>query len=634
MTEQLKVIISAEVDKLKQGVKEAQGAVGTFKNEISKNKEAISQTWNGIGNAATTASKAMIGGVAAIGTALTANVAATEEYRTAQAKLSAAFETAGASADVAKSTYNDLYRVLGDGDVAVEAAGHLAQMTTNEKELAEWTNICQGVYATFGDSIPIEGLTEAANETAKVGQVTGSLADALNWAGVSEDDFNAKLEKCNSEAEREKLIRETLTGIYDEASGAYEKSAAEVLAQNEAQAKLQETLAKLGTAMAPVLTAFTSFATEALAAVTPHIQGLAEKYMPAFKDALTQAGQALAPIADFIANNIGVIATIAGIIMGISVAFNAVNGAMAIYNTVTTAHTAITTIATAAQTAFAAVNTAALAPILAVVAAIAAVIAIIVLCVKHWDEIKEVVSKVAKAVGEAVSKMVTSVVNFFTNLVTSISEKAQAIWSAVTTKFNNIKTSVTNAVKNAGSALKTGFDTMKSAASEKVSSIASTVSSKFNSMKDGIKTKINAARDAVKTAIDKMKGFFKFSWSLPKPKFPTFSVSGGKAPWGFMGQGSLPKISIKWNEMGGVFDKPTLFNYGDSLQGLGEKGAEAVVPLEKNTKWLDRIADMLVEKQGTAPIVLQVDGKTFAQISVDSINQLTRQRGSLALNLV
>jgi hypothetical protein len=43
---------------------------------------------------------------------------------------------------------------------------------------------------------------------------------------------------------------------------------------------------------------------------------------------------------------------------------------------------------------------------------------------------------------------------------------------------------------------------------------------------------------------------------------------------------------------------------------------------------------MLVEKQGTAPIVLQVDGKTFAQISVDSINQLTRQRGSLALNLV
>jgi hypothetical protein len=104
-------------------------------------------------------------------------------------------------------------------------------MTTNEKELAEWTTICEGVYATFGDSLPIEGLTEAANETAKVGQITGSLADALNWAGVSEDEFNAKLEACNTEAEREALIRETLIGLYDEAAANYEENAAGILAQ-------------------------------------------------------------------------------------------------------------------------------------------------------------------------------------------------------------------------------------------------------------------------------------------------------------------------------------------------------------------------------------------------------------------
>ena len=54
-------------------------------------------------------------------------------------------------------------------DRATEAAAHLAKLTTNEKELSDWTNICTGVYATFGDSVPIEGLTEAANETAKTG---------------------------------------------------------------------------------------------------------------------------------------------------------------------------------------------------------------------------------------------------------------------------------------------------------------------------------------------------------------------------------------------------------------------------------------------------------------------------------
>jgi len=59
--------------------------------------------------------------------------------------------------------------VLGDSGQATEAAGHLAKLTTEEQALAEWTTICEGVYATFGDSLPIESLTEAANETAKTG---------------------------------------------------------------------------------------------------------------------------------------------------------------------------------------------------------------------------------------------------------------------------------------------------------------------------------------------------------------------------------------------------------------------------------------------------------------------------------
>ena len=168
--------------------------------------------------------------IAGAATALLALSASTAEYRNNQAKLATAFETAGGSATVAKDTYNDLYRVLGDGGKATEAAGHLAKLTTEEKALNEWTTICQGVYATFGDSLPVEGLTEAANETAKVGTVTGTLADALNWAGVSEDAFNEKLAACNTEAEREKLIRETLNGLYNDAASKYEVNNAAVLA--------------------------------------------------------------------------------------------------------------------------------------------------------------------------------------------------------------------------------------------------------------------------------------------------------------------------------------------------------------------------------------------------------------------
>ena len=97
----------------------------------------------------------------------------------------------------------------------------------------------------------------------------------------------------------------------------------------------------------------------------------------------------------------------------------------------------------------------------------------------------------------------------------------------------------------------------------------------------------------------------------------------------------VPHFSIDWYARGGVFDSTTLFTAGGRLGGLGEDGAEAVVPLEKNLEWLDVMAGMLAAKMGsTQPIVLEVDGKTFAEITVNSINDLTRQRGAIPLKLV
>lgn len=170
----------------------------------------------------------------------------TKEYREEQTKLNSAFAAAGASAEQASQAYNGLFRFLGKSDVAVEAANHLAKMTTNTKALAEWTTIAQGIYATFGDSLPIEGLTEAANESIRVGKVTGVLADALNWAGVSEDDFNAALAQTNSLAEREVLLRSTLNGLYQNAAQIYEQNNRRIIEQNEAQARLNATMARIG----------------------------------------------------------------------------------------------------------------------------------------------------------------------------------------------------------------------------------------------------------------------------------------------------------------------------------------------------------------------------------------------------
>lgn len=86
----------------------------------------------------------------------------TREFREDMAKLETAFTTAGHTTDTASSAYKDFYAILGESDRSVEAVNHLAELTKNEQEVAKWSTIAAGVTAKFGDSLPIEGLTEAA----------------------------------------------------------------------------------------------------------------------------------------------------------------------------------------------------------------------------------------------------------------------------------------------------------------------------------------------------------------------------------------------------------------------------------------------------------------------------------------
>jgi phage-related protein len=663
MNEELKVIISAEISKLKKNVNDAKSSITSFKGQVDKAKADVEANFKAIGenigNSLKTAAAVGATALAGVTTALIGTAAATEEYRKNQGLLASAFEAANGSAETAKNTYNDLYRVLGDNGQATEAAQHLAKLTTNEKELSEWTNICQGIYATFGASLPIEGLTEAANETAKVGTVTGGLADALNWAGVSEDEFNEKLAKCNDEAEREKLIRETLNGIYDNAAQKYEKNNAASLAQNEAQAKLTDTMAKLGEAVAPVVTAFTEFATEALAKVEPYISDLASKYGPELKEALGKVGEIVKEVFTTISDNWEIFVTIGAVIGGIATAIGLYNTVAAIKAAMAAAEVTTVWGLVAAYAAQAAAMIVAIAPYVLIVAAIAAVIAIIVLCVKHWDEIKAKVTEVWNSIKEKVAEAVENVKAKFNEFKEKISNKVTEIKTAVTEKFEEIKATIkekietakeialaifegiTGGIKNkietAKNIIKNVIDVIKGIFTGDFGAAKDAVLRIFDNIKDGIKNKIENAKNTVSTVIDKIKGFFNFEWSLPKIKTPKLSITWSDSPaWmaeaaKLVGLEGVPKFSVNWNALGGVFDKPTLFNYGGSLQGIGENGAEAVVPLENNLMWLDRLANMLNDKLGNRPVILMVDKKVLAETSIEGINNITKQTGSLPL---
>ena len=251
-----------EAKKSSDGCAESIDKYGKETKQASEETEKFSDKLKGglvAGAKAAGAALADIGTAAVAGVKLLLDLSeSTEEYRVAQGKLNTAFQAAGFSTDTASAAYKSLYAVLGDTDNATESAQLLAQLATSEQDVATWADIAAGVQGTFGDALPINSLIEASNETAKVGQVTGALADALNWVGISEDEFNEKLAACRDETERTALITETLSAQYQNATDIFKENNATVMAAREAQAELDDALARLGGTVSDVKTELTA----------------------------------------------------------------------------------------------------------------------------------------------------------------------------------------------------------------------------------------------------------------------------------------------------------------------------------------------------------------------------------------
>lgn len=258
---------------------------------------------------------------------------ATEEYRTMQAKLEGSAETFGYSIDFANSKYEEFYKYLGDDQMATNAITNLMGLGTSTESITALAESATAVWSAYGDSIPIEALTESINETAQVGAVTGNLADALNWAGISEDSFNEKLEKCATTQERADLIAKTLNDTYGESKKKYDELNTSVTEANEAELALKDTQAKLGETMAPVNTAITNLKNRALEAITPVVEKLADVFLDltAYLEEHSTVVKVLTAIVIAFTGAFSVLATVLGIqalIQGVTKAFALLNATL------------------------------------------------------------------------------------------------------------------------------------------------------------------------------------------------------------------------------------------------------------------------------------------------------------------
>lgn len=256
--------LNTELSENKKTFSYAASEAEKLSSALEQNEKSFGVADVAVGNFISDGVTELIGKVGEAVSSLIALADETREYREDMSKLEAGFKSVGHSTETAKMAYDGFYRILGESDRSVEAVNHLAELTNNTEDVAKWTDIAAGVTAKFGDSLPIEGLTEAANETAKVGAVTGPLADALNWAGISEDAFNEKLAACNSEQERATLITNTLSTEYQAAAAEYNTLTASTQAARDATNEMEQAQAALGAAIEPLTTAWTNMKATAL----------------------------------------------------------------------------------------------------------------------------------------------------------------------------------------------------------------------------------------------------------------------------------------------------------------------------------------------------------------------------------
>ena len=222
-------------------------------------------------------------GLAAVTTALAANVEASREWNSDMTKLKTNAETSGNNFDFMKSKMQDLVAITGESDSSIEALSNLMAVGFSDEQMTPAINALSGAVEKFPDTLKIESLSDSLQETLATGAATGQFSELIGRMGDSVDDFNAGLQSCTSEAERQQyaldwLANSGLSEINDE----YQSANKSTLDYERASFELQDALASLGTAFTPVMAGAKGMAADFLTKSLPAVQKLSGGFTKLF----------------------------------------------------------------------------------------------------------------------------------------------------------------------------------------------------------------------------------------------------------------------------------------------------------------------------------------------------------------
>lgn len=196
-----------------------------------------------------------------------------------------------------------------------------------------------------------------------------------------------------------------------------------------------------------------------------------------------------------------------------------------------------------------------------------------------WEIIKTFVS-------ETVDNIKNTVITVWENIKDTVATVLESIRDTTTDIWEGIKNAISTVIDGVKTFVTTSFDFIKDHIVTPLQTAYENVKSIFENIYDTISEKITSAKDKVKDVIDKIKGFFDFKFSWPSIPMPHFSISPSGWKIGDLLKGSIPSLGISWYKEGGIFTKATIIDTATGFKGVGEAGAEAVLPLEKLENWI------------------------------------------------
>lgn len=416
----VKGIDEKPVEEVTKAAKEAEGALEDAGKEASSFGDYLK-------------AGAIVEGAKGLASSLRDAAESSKEYIKVMGSLEVSSQKAGYSAEETEAAYNTLYGVLGDSQTAATTTANLQALGLSQQQLGLLISGTIGAWAAYGDSIPIDSLAEAVNETVQTGRVTGTFADVLNWAGTSEDAFNEKLLAANSSAERANLVLQELSKQGLTAAGqAWQENNAALVENNQANADYEKSMAELSETVLPILTKITEAVTKAIDFLLDNKEAVVL--------AITTIGTALLAW-----NVVSIIQDVIGVMKGLDATTKLVAASQSILNAVMSAN-----------------------PIGLIITAVAALVAAFIYLwnncegfrefwINLWEDVSEFFTKcwdgIVKFFTETIPNAWNSVVEFFkgipewwANLWQQVGDFFADIWSGIVEFFDSLPEKVGYAI--------------------------------------------------------------------------------------------------------------------------------------------------------------------------------------------